>query len=198
MPDTTRYHTFRYQAELVTGPTVEPITLSEAKGHLSIADSDSAHDTKLQLAIAGAREQWESDTDSVCCFQTWKVRVESLVDRMPLPKKPISSITSIQYYDGNNALQTLSTSIYQLHINEIRLAYQAVFPATSARWDAWTVTYKLGYSQDGTSVPSIAKRAMLLLVGYYFENPDMILSDAFQSMKPYENLVLRFMRSTYP
>lgn len=188
----------RYQAELVTGPTAEPLTLAEAKKQLEIASNDSTHDVDLQLSIAGARQQWEHDTDSACCFQTWKVQVQSLYDRMPLPKRPVHSITSIQYYDGNNALQTLSTSLYQLHINEFRLAYQATLPATSDRWDAWVVTYKIGYSQDGTLVPAIAKRAMLMLVGYYFENRDMLMSEAMQSMKSYEDLVRRFARSNYP
>jgi hypothetical protein len=39
---------------------------------------------------------------------------------------------------------------------------------------------------------------MLLLVGHYFENRDMLMSDAIQTMKPYEALVTRFMRSNYP
>jgi uncharacterized phiE125 gp8 family phage protein len=190
--------TGRYQAELVTGPTVEPLTLSESKKQLEIAANDSSHDTALQSAIAEARQQWEHDTDSVCCFQTWKLQIQSLTDRMPLPKRPIHSITSIQYYDGNNTLQTLSSSLYQLHINEFRLAYQATLPATSDRWDAWQVTYKAGYSQDGQSVPAIAKRAMLLLIGYYFENRDMLVNEATYNRGVYESLVMRFARSNYP
>lgn len=188
----------RYQAELVTGPTAEPLTLAEAKKQLEIASSDDTHDTHLSQAIKEAREQWEYDTDSACCFQTWKLRVQSLTDRMALPKRPVSSITSIQYYDGNNTLQTLSSALYQLHINEFRLAYQATLPATSDRWDAWTITYKIGYSQDGTTVPAIAKRAMLLLVGYYFENRDMIVNDIIYNRSAYEALVMRFARSNYP
>ncbi|MFN7317950.1 MAG: hypothetical protein ACK5S6_00440 [bacterium] len=188
----------KFQAELVTGPTVEPLTLNEAKKQLEISTSDTTHDVQLAQAIQEAREQWEHDTDSVCCYQTWKIRVQSLADRLALPKRPIQSITSITYFDGNNASQTLSASLYQLHINEFRLAYQATLPATSARWDAWTINYRCGYSQDATLVPAIAKRAMLLLVGHYFENRDMLMSDAIQTMKPYESLVMKFMRSNYP
>jgi len=188
----------RFQAELVTGPTVEPLTLSEAKKQLEISTSDTTHDVQLAQAIQEAREQWESDTDTVCCYQTWRVRLVTLVDRLALPKRPVNSITSITYFDGNNASQTLSSALYQLHINEFRIAYQATLPATSARWDAWTINYRCGYSQDATLVPAIAKRAMLLLVGHYFENRDMLMSDAIQTMKPYEALVTRFMRSNYP
>jgi uncharacterized phiE125 gp8 family phage protein len=67
-----------------------------------------------------------------------------------------------------------------------------------ARWDAWTITYKVGYSEDGSKVPAIAKNAMLMLVAHYFENRDMLMAEAMQTMRPYEALVLRYMRSSYP
>ena len=188
----------RFQAELVTGPSVEPITLDQAKKQLEIAASDTAHDVQLATAVQEVREQWEHDTDSCMCFQTWRIRTNKLYDRLALPKRPVNSITSIQYYDGNNTLQTLSTSLYQLHINEFRLAYQATLPATADRWDAWTITYRVGYSQDGSQVPAIAKRAMLMLLGYYFENRDMLTNEVIYNRKVYEELVLRYMRSTYP
>lgn len=188
----------RIQAELVTAPTYEPISLSEVKAQLSIAASDTSHDSTLGQMIVEARQQWEHDTDSVCCYQTWRVRMGNLEDRFALPKRPVQSITAITYFDGNNASQTLSASLYQLHINEFRLAYQATLPAVADRWDAWTVNYRLGYSIDALSVPAIAKRAMLLLVGSYFENRDMLMQEAYQSQKAYELLVSKFMRSNYP
>lgn len=184
--------------EVVTGPTAEPITLSEAKKQLEIASNDTSHDVHLSALIQAAREQWEHDTDTVTCFQTLKVRIASWADGLSLPKSPVHSITSIQYFDGANAIQTLSPSIYQLHEGQIRIAYLQVLPGTSARWDAWSINYKCGYSEDGARVPAIAKNAMQMLVAHYFENRDMIMSDALQTMRPYEALVRRFMRSNYP
>ena len=182
----------------MTGPTAEPITLSEAKKHLEIATSDTSHDVQITGLIQAAREQWEHDTDSVTTFRTLRVRIASWTDGLSLPRSPIDSITSIQYFDGANALQTLSSSIYQLHDGSIRIAYLQVLPGTSARWDAWSINYRAGYSADGSKVPAVAKSAMLLLIGHYFENRDMLMSDALQSMRPYEALVRRFMRSSYP
>jgi len=120
-----------------------------------------------------------------------------LPDGLQLPKKPIQSIVSIQYYDGANNLQTLSTSLYQLYVQEIKYAYQATMPATASRWDAWTITYRCGYSQDGTLVPAIAKRAMLLLIGYYFD-ANRGDNDRMTDNRAYESLVARFMRASYP
>ena len=184
--------------ETVSGPTAEPITLSEAKKQLEIASNDTSHDLHLSALIQSAREQWEHDIDGVTCFQTLRLRVANWTDGFSLPKSPIHSITSIQYFDGANTLQTLSSSIYQLHGSDVRIAYLQVLPGTSARWDAWTINYKCGYSEDGSKVPAIAKSAMLLLIGHYFENRDMLMSEAMQTMRPYEALVRRFMRGTYP
>jgi uncharacterized phiE125 gp8 family phage protein len=183
---------------------VEPLSLNEAKKQLEIAESDNSHDEHLMRVIGSAREQFEHDTDSAMCFQTWKVVTKQIKDKMVLPKRPIHSITSITYYDAFNNTSTLSTSIYQLDAGkrQIRLAYLQDWPNSVDRWDAWTINYRIGYSVDGRSVPSIAKQAMLLLVGHYFENRDMIVdsvrSDEASHMRAYESLVRRYMRSSYP
>ena len=187
------------RSEVTVRPTQEPLTLSEAKKHLEIG-SDTSHDVQLSQAIAEAREQWEHDTYSVCCYQTLRIKTDCLSDGFELPKRPIHSITTLKYYNSSNVQTTLSTSIYQLDTarRQIRLAYQQVLPVTIGRWDDWEITYKCGYSQDGLLVPAIAKRAMLLLVGHYFENRDMLITDNMSSMKAYDALVLRYMRSSYP
>jgi uncharacterized phiE125 gp8 family phage protein len=186
------------KAERISGPTAEPVTLSEAKKQLEIASSDTSHDTHLSALIGAAREQWEHDTDRVTCYASFRIRTSDFYDNFGLLKGPIQSITSIQYFDGNNTLATLDPSLYQLHDDEIRLGYQVSLPAWAARWDAWAITYRCGYSQDGQSVPDIDKAAILMLVAHYFENRDMMMSEALQSMRPYEALVRRFMRSSYP
>jgi uncharacterized phiE125 gp8 family phage protein len=188
----------RLKPEVVTKPTAEPVTLSEVKKQLEIASSDTSHDTHLTALIGAAREQWEHDTDSATCFATYRIRLAQWTDGIELPKSPIHSITSIQYYDGANTLQAYPANQYQLHVDAVRLAYLQVLPGTVARWDAWTITYKVGYSEDGSKVPAIAKNAMLMLVAHYFENRDMLMAEAMQTMRPYEALVLRYMRSSYP
>lgn len=188
----------RLKPELVTYPTSEPVSLSQLKANLGVAASDTAHDERLMDCIRAARDQWERDTDRGLCYQSWRVKTRTLVDRLELPKSPISAITSITYFDVSNASQTLSSSLYQLDTDCIRLAYNATLPGTVDRWDAWTITYRVGFSQDGSRVPAMDKRAILMLASFYFENPDMILGEAFKSMREYEALVMRAMRSSYP
>ena len=188
------------RATLLTPPTSEPVTLAEARKQCELSPSDNAHDDHLTRLIQSAREQWEHDTDSCCLTQTWSVTTEGFDDdEIYLPKRPIQSITHVKYYDSNNAQQTLSTSYYSLDPADraVRLNYLQVWPVALQRWDAVTITYVAGYTA-AANVPAIHKQAILLLVAYYFENRDMLLTDAMQGCVAYERLVARFMRSSYP
>jgi uncharacterized phiE125 gp8 family phage protein len=188
----------RLSAELITAATSEPLTLDQAKAQLNIATNNNDHDLELSDLIAQAREQWEGDTDTVCCTSTWRVRSEYMQDALKLPKRPIQSIESIKYYDGSNTLVTLTTDFYNFDApkREIKRQFLKVFPVSLYRWDAWETIYVCGFSKDGSLVPAIAKRAMLLLVGYYFEQRGD--ADSQNDLKAYEKLVARFMRGDYP
>ena len=188
------------QPILVTGPSSEPVTLAQARKQLEIASSDTIHSDQLTLLIQAAREQWEADTDAACLTQTWKVYFDSFYDyKLRLPKRPVASITSLKYYDATNTQQTLATSYYSLDTasRSVRLKYQQTWPAAVDRWDAVEVTYVCGYA-NAAAVPAISKQAILLLVGKYFENRDLLVNDVIFTDAAYESLVKKFMRSCYP
>jgi len=189
----------RLVAEIVTRPTYEPITVEQAKKQVEIATSNDTHEDHLHELIQSARQQWEDHTDTACCTQTWQVTFNGIFDEFPLPRRPIQSITSIKYYDGDNVLTTLSSSVYQLDTAKrmVRLAYNQSFPSTIGRWDDWKITYVAGYGTDGTYVPGVAKRAMLLHIGYHFDG-NRGDNDKASDMGQYEKLVARYIRSTYP
>jgi uncharacterized phiE125 gp8 family phage protein len=184
---------------VVTGPTIEPVSLSEAKRQLFLAESDTSQDAELVSRIQAAREQWEHDTDSAMLTQTLSVTAERFAGReIVLPSRPIQSVTHVKYYDDSNVLQTLSSSLYSLDANErtVRLAWNATWPTTYIRWDSVIVTYVAGNS-DTSAIPAIAKQAMLLLIAYY-QYGNRGENDRPNDLKTYEALVTRFTRSTYP
>jgi uncharacterized phiE125 gp8 family phage protein len=185
--------------EVVTPPTSEPVTILEAKKQLEIASSDTAHDEHILLNIQAAREQWEHDTDSALMTQTLKMTFCDFEgDEINLARRPIQSVTHVKYYDTGGTLTTLSSSVYGLDkaSREVRLAYLQQWPTVQDRWDGVAVTYVAGYASRSL-VPAIAKQAILLLVGYYFD-ANRGDNDRPNDMRAYESLVLRFMRSTYP
>lgn len=181
-------------------PTVEPLTTSQAKKQLEIADSDTTHDDQIELLITAAREQWENDTDAATITQTWAETFAEFKDGMRLSMRPVISISSITYYDSNNAQQTLASSVYGLDAatRQIRLKSDQTWPGTYDRWDAITVTFTAGYGSSGSDVPAVARQAMLLWLGYHFENRDMMDIDNSRGQRAYELLVRRYMRASYP
>ena len=190
----------RYSLTRTVAPTIEPVTLSQAKKQLEIADSDTSHDTHLNLLIQAAREQFEHDTSLLCYTQTWTLTADSFWDEdLHLPHRPIQSLTSITYYDSANSTQTLATSVYALDAaqQKIRLKYDQDWPYTVDRWDAVTITYVGGYSTTAT-IPAIAKQAVLLLIAHYFEHRGDGLVDAVNTFPQYDNLVRRAIRTSYP
>jgi uncharacterized phiE125 gp8 family phage protein len=186
------------RSTIVTAPASEPLTTDEAKAQCYIASSDTSHDQELLNLIQAAREQWEHDTDSAAITQTLKMNLPSFRDSaIQLLSRPVQSITSITYFDDGNATQTLATDVYSLDAAArcVRLNFDKVWPSTYTRWDAVTINYVAGYTSRQL-VPAVAKQAMLLLVGYYFEQHGD--NDRLYDMRAYEALVRRYMRSSYP
>jgi len=182
-----------YRPILVTAPTADAVTLSQAKKQVEIADSDTAHDEHLHELIDRARDEFEADCDLCISPQTWKVYTDEMEDGMQLYKGPIQSITSVKYYDTNNVLQTLETSIYNFDAANrmIRLQYNQLWPVTTVRWDAFEITYLCGFA----TFPPMAIQAMLILVEKYFLGREPSKDPDFRT---YQRLVHKMQRSTYP
>jgi uncharacterized phiE125 gp8 family phage protein len=99
--------------KVTTAPTLEPITLDEAKRQARITDTSS--DAVLESYIATAREACEAFTNRGILTQTVTAVFDDFACVMPLPlASPLQSITSVKYYDGDGVQQTLATSFYDL------------------------------------------------------------------------------------
>ena len=150
--------------------------------------------------ITEARQQVEHDADTALITQTWVQKFYGFEDPLQLVKRPIQSISSITYYDTGNSQQTLSSSVYSFDAQrrQIHLAYDQSWPDTVSRWDCVAVTFVCGFGDAASDVPEMYKQAMLLQIGFNFENRDMLMSDGNTSQRAYEALINRLMRSSYP
>lgn len=184
--------------EVVTGPSVEPVTLAEAKNHLNLSPSDEAHDEILAQYIAASRQQLETDINFALIVRTMRVKIPEIAS-VRLPMGPLATVSSITYFDRDNVSQTLSTSLYSVDTatDSIRLIGDS-FPSVYDRWDAVTVNYTIGKAANATQVPPLCKSAVLLLVGHYFENRDMLIGSNMATMDAYERICRLLHRSSYP
>lgn len=158
---------------LVTGPTLEPVTLAEAKAHCRI-DTDDA-DGLLAGYLLAARQYVEKVTGRALMSQRWALtldrcwpRVSSGCRRIVVPMPPLASVFSITYVDTAGVVQTLAANQYTVTKREIfgfiEQAYGVTWPTVRDQTSAITVTFDCGYGSNPGSVPEPIRAAIQLHV----------------------------------
>src|SRR5215471_7842608 len=153
-------------------PTLEPITLAEAKQHARIVQDND--DATLVRYIQAAREAAEEYLGRGLYTQTWKLTLDFFPsdDQIFLPRAaPLQSVSSVKYYDNNGALQTLSTSIYDVDTvsrpGRITRAANQVWPSTQADRNLGRVEilYVVGWTTTA-AIPERIKQGIRMYVTY--------------------------------
>jgi|MDTE01.1.fsa_nt_gb uncharacterized phiE125 gp8 family phage protein len=164
-------------------PTAEPVTLAELKEQLRIEISTTEDDTFLEGLIASSRQAVEALLGKVLIDQTVVAKLNEFPkeEYFELPTPPVSSVTSITYYDDDNAIQTLASADYSLNDycdpQRIVRNTDVDWPTTYDRWDAITVTYQAGYA-TASAVPASIKTVIKMLAAETYENRGFSDSDA--------------------
>lgn len=179
--------------KLVTAPSEEPLTRSEAKLHLRLDTNETspavAHsdDTIVDALIVAARKWAESYQGRAYITQTWDLYLDSFPDencvKIPLP--PLQSVQSIIYKDSAGVAQTVSfldpsgtaqleTTDYLVDISsawagKLYLKYGKSWPSTYAEAQAVIIRFICGYGA-AEEVPEDVKTAMLMKISDLYEN----------------------------
>ncbi len=167
----------RYSFTQTVAPTVEPVSLVEAKRNLRITAADS--DDEILSLIKQSREQVETDTQLQLINATWVMTLDYFPAEIEIRKPPVSSITSVAYIDFNGDSQTFLSTKYKLDDKSKPARLVPVFndawPTTRGEINAVTVTFVAGYGAAATAVPELAKRAMHLLIAHWFNNREAVI-----------------------
>lgn len=174
---------------IVVPPTIEPITLEEARMHLRLtADSNNdsppiyshPEDLLVLSLISAARDYCEQNLMRSLALQT----VETVLDDFPagaieLSGSPITQIVSIVYIDPDSNEQTLASSAYTLDNAQEpgRVLPVDTWPKTAGTTNAVHIRYETGYSSDSPNlnpIPPSIRQAMLLLIGHWYENREAV------------------------
>ena len=166
---------------LVSAPAVEPVTLANVLVHLR-EDNGAQDDLISNSMIPAARRYVEARTWRALVTQTWDFtwRRFPTCREIAVPMPPLQSVTSVSYYDTDNASQTLSSSKYFVDTSEqpgiIRLIETETWPETYyGRPAAVTVRAIVGFGDAGTDVPENYLQAMYLLIGHWYENRESVV-----------------------
>lgn len=171
---------------LVTAPTADPVSLSEAKAHCRV--TDSADDGLLAGYLMAARTHVENVTGLSLLTQTWDCLFDgdwplvwdatccTFVQLISLPKFPVQSVTSVSYVDTTGATQVLAGGNYQL-VKErgpayIVPSYNAIWPTVRSQPNSITVRVVCGFGPYLSEEP--IRQAILLLVGHFYDNREAV------------------------
>lgn len=106
---------------ITTEPTVEPITLTEAKDWLGI--QGTAHDTKLTAAIKAARKKVEQLAGKSIAAKSYTLELDEYSQEyLDLPYPQVNQITTVKTKDSEGTETTIAATEYKLAYN--RLYYQ--------------------------------------------------------------------------
>lgn len=165
---------------LVTAPTIEPITLPEAKAQCRVDTSDE--DALIAGLISAARQYAETYTHRALVTQTWDLKYDWFpCGPIELPLPPAVSVTSITYLDTAGASQTWSSANYLTEFpvgpkaSHARLtpAYGVSYPSTYSVMNAVTVRFVCGYGSTAAlalaAIPASIKAGIKLLVSHWYE-----------------------------
>lgn len=90
-----------------------------------------------------------------------------------LPRGPVESVTSITYLDPNGNTVVLDPSQYDVttgNPGRVAPAFGKVWPVTLPQIGAVRVRFVAGYGPDATTVPENVQEAVLLYLGFLYEN----------------------------
>lgn len=171
----------------ITPPASEPLTVTEAKQHCRVDIPDD--DILLGAYIEAARQLIEENTGRAFVDRTYRLDMPLFDTDIILPMPPLLSVTSVEYYDTSNSLQTLATTEYDIDYPAGRIvqAYGGTYPATYSRHDAVQITFTAGVgttSSPAMTVPERIKAAMRLLVGDMYENREAAVIGLMRTDNP--------------
>ena len=149
---------------VVTPPAIEPVTFEMVYDHLHDPPQNDDHFARL---IASARTEAENFTEQAFIEQTLLYTSSRIVyyasNCITLPRHPVISIESVEYYDSDNVLQTIDEADYYLTADgTLRFVEGFDYPSLYARGDAVQIEYKAGYGASAETVPEPIKQAILI------------------------------------
>ena len=150
--------------------------LTLAKAHLRI--TGTAEDTELTRYINAAARDWEDATRRLLVAKT----VKEYFDEWPwtwcetvyLQRAPVTSVTSVKYYNTSDVLTTWDSSNYDTDLvgepARIKLAENASLTAPSVddRTNSVIIEYESGVAADAASLDAQTVNAILGRAAWFY------------------------------
>lgn len=167
-------------------PATAPVSLSEAKLHLRVDGSDEDSLITGLIDAATAHFDGQGVLGRAMVTQSWAQWVDQTPGWVRLTVGPFQSLTSVEYYDADNALQTATLADFEVRLDGdfviVKPKKDHVWPNAYIRQDAIKITYVAGFGDAATDVPQSIRQAILLTVGHWYENREAVVEGNYKSL----------------
>lgn len=157
-------------------PTARPVTEALAKDYSRIhhTSDNVTIDRLVKLATDYVFERTERQLILATYLLSRRCFPRSRLVPLVIPIYPVSSITQIQYIDGDGVLQTWAASKYKLdkrvEPGEVEPVSGETYPTTRDESEAVQVTVICGHGATPEDVPELHKQPIYELVSYWYAN----------------------------
>lgn len=177
--------------KLITPPTIEPVSLAEARMHLRLVVTETLpvstgpDDTLVAGLIKAARLWAELFQNKAYLTQTFRLSMDSFPSTkfIELPRPPLQSIISLSYWDGTTTqvvsfLDPSGTSLMETdnylvdtdsQPGRLYLKPNLSWPTIESRVGAVQIQYRAGFTSVD-DVPEVVKIAIKLRLSELYEN----------------------------
>jgi len=173
--------------KLITPPSDEPVTLTEAK--LFVRQDISADDALITSLISAARHEAETESQHVLITQTWDYTLEEFPPQryIEIPHPPLQSVLGVYYTNDDGTEHTLSADKYIVDTvstpGRVILKESEIWPTDVRDLDAVRIQFKAGFGDGAANVPADIRDAILTLIAFRYDNRDK--SGAIRSLRKY-------------
>jgi len=179
--------------QLVTGPTVEPVSIAELKATIHVDDDIIDDDGVLIANLYAVRTILEEHLDRALITQTWRmfldvppagelpwwdgVREGADIPRIQraiiLPKAPLQSVSSINSYNDADAATLFAAANYFVDTvtdpGKIVLRTSATWPTVERVANGLEINFVAGYGDGWNDVPMPIRTALIEMVRVVYD-----------------------------
>lgn len=178
-------------------PIVEPVTLTEMRGHLRLdPDDGGAEDALIGALISAARATVEAATRRILVSGRYRIMLTAwpAIGWVPLPLSPLVSLTQAGTVDADGTVTPLAPGLVRLGNDPIEAPGLVVAPAVPALVGRAALIEVVAGHGGGSPPPAPLVHAIRLLVAHGFEQrgdtPDALPPTVAALIAPWRRLRL--------
>jgi uncharacterized phiE125 gp8 family phage protein len=163
---------------LTSGPTVEPVSLAEARAHLRIDTTDE--DAYIASLVTTSRMHIETALDIALLHQQWSLFLDTWPAARPLllPLRPVVSVDAVRTFSPAGEPTTYEPGGFELDAvsspSRLYRRPQTRFTGPFRTANAIEIAFTAGFGPAPADVPAPLRQALLLLIAHWYEHREIV------------------------